>query len=267
MSLELLEKLNGDRSGSLHRWIDALHSDPRIAWYPSAGNDFRDLLFLHTQLHHEQEPAVPDLFLHTDYWMSPDWDFSVGRVLHDDGRTSVIIAEVQDLPRQDLPLDPRLVDFPEARAWTGRVLFMRLLVNSTKLGTFERLVLYAFVENAAFIGLIARPARAVFSHLIHVRYGVAFGGSKSAGGWLQHTLTTLGCEVFISDGCTDMRPADTAIRNSYPEIWRPVPTLHRARKVASRSWSDNGDVNWLVLGRDRPPAVEEGANRVMAHSI
>ncbi len=253
MSLKLLKRLNDNRRGPLRRWLETLDCAPRIAWYPSAGFDFRDLLFLQTELHREHDPTVPDLFLHTDCWLYGDWDFSEGKVLFEDPRTSVTISEIEVLPRLNLNVDPRLVYRPDAKAGTNtdQVVFMRLLVKSKRFGTFERPVLYAFVENAAFIGSIAQPAGAVFSHIIHVRYGGGFGGSTSAGGWLQHTLTTLGCELYITDGSTELCPADTMIRERYPDIWRPVPPLAHIRTVPGKSWSDHGDVQWLIVGRDR----------------
>ena len=249
MAIDLLKKLNGNQYGIFHQWIESLHRGPRIAWYPSAGGDFRDLLFLHSQLHHDGEPAVPDLFLHTDYWMPSEWDLSVGKVLLADGRTTISVADVEELPRLDLPLDPRLVDFPQGTAGTGRVLFMRLLVKSALLGTFERPVLYAFVENAALVRRIAWPAGAVFSHLIHVRYGGGCGGSRTAGEWLRHTLTPLGVELLISDGRSNICPADDLIREFYPDIWRPIPALRHVRTVKGESWSNHGDVQWFIVGR------------------
>jgi hypothetical protein len=265
MSLQLLIKLNGDRRGGLFRWMESLEAAPRIAWYPSAGGDFRDLLFLHARLQCELEPAVPDLFLHTDYhWARENEDFSVGGILFDDGRTVVSIAEVEELPPLALPLDAGLVHFPEGSAWTGRVRFMRLLVNSTLLGAFERPVLYAFVENAAFIGRTARPVSATFTHVIQVRHGGGFGGGTSKGGWLRHTLTSLGCELFISDGQTDLHAADARIHHRYPKIWDPVPPLHLVRTVPSESWSNHGDVQWFVVDRgqqrrDMGPSSESSA--------
>lgn len=252
MSLKLLRQLNGNCRGSLFRWIKSLEVAPRIAWYPSAGGDFRDLLFLHPQRQLAPEPPVPDLFLHTDYnWTRENEDLSMGRVLLDDGRTSVAIADVEELPPLILPLDPELVHFPAGSTWTGRVLFMHLLVNSTLLGTFERPVLYAFVENAAFIGRTARPVGATFTHVIQVRHGGGFGGGNSTGAWLPHALTSLGCELFISDGYTDLGAADARIHRRYPKIWDPVPPLHHIRTVPGESWSDHGDVKWFVVDRSQ----------------
>jgi hypothetical protein len=180
--------------------------------------------------------------------------------LLDDGRTTISLVDVEELPALLTPLHAGIVDFPDGGVGTGRVLVMRLLVESTLLGAFERPVLYAFIENSAFAGRIASPAGAAFSHLIHVRYGGGFGGSKTAGGWLQYALAALSVELFISDGSTDMRPADDLIRQLYPHIWRPVPPLLHVRTVPSTSWSDHGDVQWHVVTRGQRPEQEVAAS-------
>jgi hypothetical protein len=45
MSRKLLLELNGGCHGAFHKWLDQLKREPPIAWYPSAGEDFRDLLY------------------------------------------------------------------------------------------------------------------------------------------------------------------------------------------------------------------------------
>jgi len=40
--------LNENKNGRLLSWLNRFDGDPRIAWYPSVGQDFRDLLY-HTQ--------------------------------------------------------------------------------------------------------------------------------------------------------------------------------------------------------------------------
>jgi hypothetical protein len=47
MSRQLLEHLNGNKAGQLNNFLDNFEGEPRIAWYPSAGEDFRALLYLH----------------------------------------------------------------------------------------------------------------------------------------------------------------------------------------------------------------------------
>jgi len=49
MCKQFLKELNGDRKGKFAGVIRDLPDSPRIAWYPSAGVDFRDLLYLSSQ--------------------------------------------------------------------------------------------------------------------------------------------------------------------------------------------------------------------------
>ena len=46
MSKELLYNLNGNRTGEFKKFLDGINGEPRIAWYPSAGEDFRALIYL-----------------------------------------------------------------------------------------------------------------------------------------------------------------------------------------------------------------------------
>ena len=76
MSIQLLTELNGSKKGALKKFIDTFKGEPRIAWYPSAGVDFRALLYLSPQYAASdpvdvEEPQTPDIFLFTDYF---PWD-------------------------------------------------------------------------------------------------------------------------------------------------------------------------------------------------
>ena len=73
MNRELLINLNGNKTGQLKKLLDNFEGEPRIAWYPSAGEDFRPLLYLHPKFSNlnrgiRQEPQTPDLFIFTDYF-------------------------------------------------------------------------------------------------------------------------------------------------------------------------------------------------------
>ncbi|MDR1654359.1 MAG: hypothetical protein LBR96_00065, partial [Treponema sp.] len=66
MSKELLYNLNGNAKGKFKEYLDGFAEKPRIAWYPSAGEDFRALLYLSPNfsenLNKEKLPESPDLF-------------------------------------------------------------------------------------------------------------------------------------------------------------------------------------------------------------
>ena len=67
MSRKLLLSLNGEKKGELQKFLNKNKKEPRIAWYPSAGQGFRALLYLdpsYSQINpaSESEPKSPDIF-------------------------------------------------------------------------------------------------------------------------------------------------------------------------------------------------------------
>lgn len=112
---QFLYHLNGDKTGTFRKWLDGFKGEPRVAWYPSAGEDFRDLLYL-TQKYSEinpaskPEPPQPDIFLHTDYFPNSSSTFLDNRIIHSENRTTITVKSIEELPRCDLPLDSQIVN-------------------------------------------------------------------------------------------------------------------------------------------------------------
>jgi hypothetical protein len=254
MSDALLRQLNGSRPTNFSRWLDGRVTTPRIAWYPSAGEDFRDLLFLSSQYceafplpNGAAEPAVPDLFLHTDYFPWTTSRFLDSLNLHDDGRTSIFIRSSEELQPCDPGLDPEIVHFPEGSAATGRVVFLELDVNSRFLGSFTARVLYVFACNEAFCARYLLPSDAARSHIVHVRYGGGCGGGGSASGrWLKNVVRRLHCEYFIHDKHFYPQSGDERAYKLFPSLQgdEDVGPHQLLRRIPSRQWSDHGDVVW-----------------------
>lgn len=260
LSRRFLSSLGGRKGGMLSSWLEAFDGEPRIAWYPSAGYDFRDLLYLHPGFAgmrpaSKKEPAPPDIFLHTDF---AGWDETTlldTGVVHSDRHTTVSIKAIEELPRCDLPLDDEIVSVPQGGSATGRVLLMEVKVESDLLGSFTRPVIYAFSENAAFCAERILPCEARLSHVIHVRYGGGCGGGgRSSGVWLQHIIERLQCEVFITDGSYGWQPGDERVCMLYPELdgrGEDGPLLEEVRRVRGEEWSHHGDVTWNLVLRNR----------------
>jgi hypothetical protein len=238
MSKELLYNLNGNANGLFKKHLDGFKGEPRIAWYPSAGEDFRALLYLSPKfsdlfeevlngeklpqfLQHDEDynlqrvlrklpqgdealrkklPAPPDLFLFTDYYPWEGSTFLDKRTIRTDEFTTVSVENLEELPHLNLPLHKEIVDFPSGSIATNKVLFMNIKIVSNDLGTIRFPVLYAFVENEAFFCEKLNPFHAKISHIIHVRYGGGLGGGGNARGvWLQCVLERLKCELFVKD--------------------------------------------------------------------
>jgi hypothetical protein len=251
MSRQLLLDLNGNRRGNFYRWISNFSGEPRIAWYPSAGEDFRDLLYLHPDLPKyipasKADPLPPDIFLHSDYFPWQTSTFLDSPRLHCDSRTLVLLKSIEELPRCDLPLDKEVVHFPDGSVATGRVLFLEIQVTSNILGKFIAPVVYVFAENAAFCSERLLPNNAKFSHIIHIRYGGGLGGGSSSGAWILNILGRTNCECFITDNHHQIQRGDRHIFSIYPELSYRDDNVNfeSIRIVPSASWSGHGDVFW-----------------------
>lgn len=255
MSRQLLLSLNGNKNGKFNQWLNNFKGEPRIAWYPSACEDFRDLLYLHPNFAERRpglkpDPQPPDIFLHTDYFPWSTSAFLDSDNIHLDDRTSVTVRSIEELPRCDLPLDGQIVDFAEGSHATGRVLFLEVDIASNVLGNFSAPVVYAFVENSVFCAERCLPNDAVFSHIIHVRFGGGCGGGgKSSGIWLLNALRKLRCECFVTDSHYYRQSGDERIYELYPELagGEDKTQLEQIRVVPSEGWSGHGDVSWNIV--------------------
>ena len=211
MSKELLRSLNGNMKGRFHQWLEKFEGESRIAWYPSAGKDLRDVLYLSSAydelskgkdvghfsgIDGRNKVEPPNIFIHTDYlgpWLR-------GSVVYTDEETRITIAHSERLPDLCLPLSPELVAFPKRKYTTDRVLFLELNVESRLFGSYTVPLIYAVVENSAFCVEKALAMNANFSHIMHIRYGGGCGGGgHSKGDWLENVLKPLNCEMYIAD--------------------------------------------------------------------
>lgn len=263
MSSLFLEHLNGGHSGPFRRWLDSFDRSPRIAWYPSAGADLRDLLYLHPAYRvafpgAHNEPAAPDLFLHTDYSLCEAPDFLERLVLHRDARTQIRVLEREELPPCELPVHSDLVAFAPNPSVAHRVVFFRLSVRSHALGVFEVPLLYIVAENAAFCAQRLLPLQARITHLVQVRYGHSLGGGLDSPGWLLSQLAALGVEVVVSDGSErrSFHPRNPSFRRFPILRGPPISPLRwtHLRRLPHSFWDGYGPVSWWRL-----PA-EEGSD-------
>jgi hypothetical protein len=255
MSKKFLQHLNGNKNGEYNQWLNEFKGEPRIAWYPSAGEDFRDILYLNPNFSKQNpsskpDPQSPDIFIHTDYFPWSTSSFLDRSTIHHDDRTSITVKLIEELPRCNLPLDNKIVDFPQGNHVTGRVLFLKVNVVSNELGEFSVPVVYAFVENSVFCAKNILPQNAVFSHIIHVRYGGGCGGGgKSSGIWLLNILRKLQCECFITDSHYTRQSGDERTYELYPELsgTEDKSIFEQIRVVQSAGWSGHGDVSWNIV--------------------
>jgi len=254
MSRQLLYDLNGNNRGQLKAFLDTFQGEPRIAWYPSCGTDFRALLYLHPSFSAlnpatQQEPQSPDFFLYTDYYPWQYSNFLNEPIIYSDDRTIVVVESIEQLPRLNLSLHEEIVHFPEGSNTTDHALFLRIRIDSNKLGSITFPVLYAFAENEEFYCRKLIPNDSKLSHIIHVRYGGGCGGGGNASGiWLLNVLEQLQCEMFITDNHHYWQQGDINALDLCPHIPKEsLVQMESIRTVRSVSWSGHGDVTWYVI--------------------
>jgi hypothetical protein len=147
-----------------------------IAWYPSAGLDFRDVLELSNPIYNN-----PDLFIHTDY--KPYWGiqnasfdtFNIGSVDNEFDRN--FNAEIDDVFELELtePINyfvvPDYVEFPTDAISAPKVFLLNVTVSHAG-NTISKPVLYFVFENINFLEEILLKHKIKITHFVRVREGM-----------------------------------------------------------------------------------------------
>ena len=178
-------------------WQDFLADNPypRILYYPSAGTDFRPLLyandhFVKSAADYDPESRFqqPNLFVFSDYYPWHDVDFWQNIILYDqpEGLIEVLDrCEIKPEPREyQLYLNPDYIDL-DPSVMTGKAYLLKVNVHLRDLGySYETNVLYFFYENVNLIHELF-----VRHHLnIHALVWQRDGYSLCGGGRLQHNF-------------------------------------------------------------------------------
>lgn len=285
MSTHFLQLLDNRRSEHYSAFVSGLTHDARIAWYPSAGTDFRPLYFLNEFFTINnptvigEDPKEPDIFLYTDFGIYDE--IFVQRllqgensVIHDDGRAKVTVSNIEDVGRinVDYYADHQLTK--DNARFFNRVFFFHATIESPVFGTITKPVLYAFCCNEQFCSEMMIPNKAKVSHVIHIRYGHGFGGANCSGHWIQHVLSSLDCEMYINDTLSHYSENEHRIIAHYGDVipQEPISLLKTIREIDGRNWSSSTRIIWQEIQNNpelfpRYIQVSEKRFRRMEHDI
>lgn len=181
----------------------------RIAWYPSAGLDFRDLLELSNPIDANE---TPDLFIHTDY--KPDWslentifeNFNIGPVQNGfDRNFDVIIDDVFKLEITEpirYSVDANYVDFSDDAPRFPKVFLLNVSVSHNG-NTISKPVLYFVFENINFLDEILLKFKIKITHFVKVREGCGFGGNRKSISIAYAFIAKLGIKYLFVDNFND----------------------------------------------------------------
>ena len=257
---------------------EIIKNHKKICWYPSAGADFRELLFLSEQYCKWRNVPIssdelPDLFILTDCnpsdicftktlgttcveELNGDY-YSLMRYLFKslDGRTLITLRNrVECIEKIDIPFDSNLFCFEPSNNY-GNAYFIQAKVHSKPLGIWNVDMLYILTENTNF-GLHYLVKHNIFiDYIVRVRYGDAFGGSRLSGEWLLKLLRPLNVKYFLSNPITEdsFKYIPTLLLQDnyleYKDIIEDTSkiALKEIYRVNAITWSNQGDICWYKI--------------------
>ena len=227
----------------------------RICYYPSAGRDYSDILYVRPenfQTGTKNKYELPDLYLHTGYY---PWEnkltFQPGQILHDAPDGKITVKTVEELETLDMWLSS-LVDFPQETAEYGKCFLMDVEVyfkNGNK--PEQTSLLYCFAENEGFTARIlykiSQRENIEFTYVCLVGYGSEYGGAKSSGSWLTATLERLKTKCFITDSDLEWNRGDYEASDCYGHLrGRPAVTDQTPSRNLEQ-WASRNPVRWMEV--------------------
>jgi len=221
---ELLKGKNKESQKQLDKLFCSIGDDPRILWYPSAGDDYRDISELSNanidrnnikgriNIATDYEiTELPDIFVHTDYFKR--WaKLRQGEIFNDDNtgkddKTRVTIENLYELQFNNglninYNVNEDFVSFPEEAPKSPEIYLLDVRINSDTLGEIRKPVFYFLFENINFLQEVLLKNRINISHIVKVREGCGFGGNKQSITVAYAFLSVLNTKYLIIDNET-----------------------------------------------------------------
>lgn len=218
MLKNLLQGKNPRAQSRLDELFETIGKNPRLAWYPSACNDYRDLLELtpeRAKLHGIQE--LPDLFIHSDYYVRSLHQHGIA---HSDENTTVRIEdhfEIQLTQKIRYHVSPRFAGYPEAAPREPTIYLLDVAIRSDVLGEVRKPVLYFLFENINFLDEFVLRNNIPITFFVKVRDGFSCGGGNRKSTSLVY--------AFLSALKTKYLLVDTAEQTDF-ELINELKTKH-----------------------------------------
>lgn len=211
-----------------------------LAWYPSAGDDYRDILETSKgRLAFHGFEHAPDVLIHTD----PTTDFSkvcAPHVLYQGTRTTVTATSVE---RIFIPQPDRQEDDCHKEDERGSVItVLDVMVWSDVLGLVNATVVHLPRSNYEFFNEFVVQGGIRFRTLIKVRLGCGFGLCNRCICAVYPWLYWAGCRQVLADG--EVHPSharlmdvEREINRYHPRDVRPNFRARPARLGEPTTWS------------------------------
>ena len=205
---------------------EAIKKFKHICWYPSAGKDFRPLLFIsdwYYRMHDVPRDArqkFPDLFILTDlcglfdssgdnneylgdaYYQMRDGFCEPGSCLinvpYTNSSTQIIVKKFERLRDLDLPFDKEYANYDKAFDYNSSLLMNVEVISrlGDNVNRYEMAILYVAALNEFFADGFLIPNKIKTEYQVIVRYG-AFGGGHYSAEWILQRYEEFGTKYLI----------------------------------------------------------------------
>ena len=215
-----------------------------VCWYPSAGSDFRALLFLSDWYYKKNNvpmdkgQVLPDLFVMTDYLGLGDfyvnqsfWGDAYEQIMrgncepgsclvhvsYKNSSTDIVVKRYERLCDLRLPFDSRLKCSEKPAVYNSAFLIEVEVISRSYdvVNRYETAVLYAAAENQLFAERILISRGLKTEYLVIMNYGAGFGGGNGISyKWILRDYKELGIRYAVSN----QFPAGDGSDPDYPEL-------------------------------------------------
>ena len=240
---------------------EAIKQFKHICWYPSAGKDFRPLLFISdwyymkNNVPKDDGQKYPDLFILTDlcglfdshgdtscfgdayFQLKEGFCEPDARLVHIEYKNSST-EKLRDL---GLPFDHDYAAFDKASDYNSSLLLNVEIVSRINdvVNRYKTSILYAAVLNEFFADDFLLPNGIKIEYLVIVAYG-AFGGGHYDSKWILQKHKEFGTKYLIGNdyGWSHMS-------EDYPD--KPAPHFNVLYWIDGEQWSKGSPVVWYKL--------------------
>lgn len=227
---------------------EVIKSYEHICWYPSAGSDFRALLFLSDWYYKkrgvpmDEGQVLPELFVMTDYEgfcihdgeqrIFGDASEQIVRghcepgsclvhVAYKNTSTDIVVKRYEKLRDTGLPFDFRLNHQGKPEVYNSAFLIEVEVVSRSydEIRRYETSVLYAAAENKLFAERILIRCGVKMEYLVIINYGTGFGGGNGIGfEWMFDEYEELGIRYVVSNHAVRSYLAEYGTAGACPEL-------------------------------------------------
>jgi hypothetical protein len=203
MEVNIFRKILKSGSEETINYLSGINSNSEILWYPSAGNDFRDVFYFKRTSTEEimgLNISEPEYYIHTDY--NKSILDSESDILFEDDITKVTILEKQPFQLLDLHyfVDKDYISAdPSTLYRNANGLILHLRFETDNMEPFTRKVIYLFYENINFFTTFVLLFNLNISHFYKLREGCGFGGGRQSISFVYNFLGLMKTKYLLVD--------------------------------------------------------------------